>query len=180
MEMTADIIGYLGLLITLVSFSLAKDELLQKLNLVGCLLWAVHFGAMEQWSAFIMLVMASAMVGSSIAGMKALTNMVWMLNILIIPVTAMMILSGGAAWPAILPVLGGFFINTGVSKCRGNAMTYTIMAGMIAWIAAAVIMESIPAIIANLLNLLALLFREFTRIRKASKAGAADGGTVSA
>jgi len=35
MDMTADIIGYAGLLITLVSFSLAKDELLQRLNLAG-------------------------------------------------------------------------------------------------------------------------------------------------
>lgn len=175
MDMTADIIGYMGLIITLVSFSLAKDKLLQKLNLVGCLLWALHFGAMEEWSAFTMLVIASAMVASSIAGLKALTNMVWMINILLIPIISMMILSGGAGWYAILPVLGGFFINTGVSKCSGNAMTYTIMAGMIAWIAAAVMMNSYPAIIANLLNLLALLFREYTRLRKSAKPGAAQG-----
>ena len=176
MDMTADIIGYLGLIVTLVSFSLAKDENLQIINLVGCLLWAVHFGVMEEWSAFVMLLVASGMVGSSIAGDKALTNALWMFNILLIPVMSMMILGGGAGWYAILPVLGGFFINTGVAKCSGNGMTFTIMAGLIVWVVAAVMMGSLPAILANLLNLAALIIRECFRMRKAS--GPADSGAL--
>ncbi len=180
MDMIADIIGYLALVITLVSFSLAKDEDLQKLNLVGCLLWAFHFGAMGQVSATIMLMLASLMVGSSLAGLKNLTNMAWIFNILLIPVMSMMILSGGAGWFAILPVLGGFFINTGVSRCSGNGMTITIMIGLIVWIIAAVMMGSIPAIIANLLNLVALIVREFIRGRKPSATDSVDTGAVSA
>lgn len=178
MDMTADIIGYLGLTVTLVSFSLAKDGNLQKLNLAGCLLWAVHFGAMGEWSAFIMLLVASSMVGSSIAGRKSLTNAVWMFNILLIPVMSMMILGGGAGWFAILPVLGGFFINTGVAKCSGNGMTFTIMAGLIIWVVAAVMMGSVPAILANLLNLAALIVRECFRMRKG--AGPTERGTLTA
>lgn len=163
MDMLPHLIGYAALAITLVSFSLANDRSLQKLNFAGCILWAFHFGMLGEWSACLMLVVASVMVASAIAGMKAITNLAWIFNILLIPVMASMIISGGAGWVAILPVIGGFFINTGVSRCSGYGMTITIMIGHIIWIIAAFLMGSMPALIANGLNFLALILREFTR-----------------
>jgi hypothetical protein len=169
MEMIASTLGYAALGITLVSFSLANDKMLQKLNLLGCMLWAVHFGMMKEYSACLMLVVACIMVASSIAGYKQMTNFAWLFNILLIPVMATMIIGGGTHWVAILPVIGGFFINTGVAKCSGYGMTITIMMGHVIWIIAAALMGSAPALIANFLNFAALAFREISRRKNVAK-----------
>jgi len=169
MDMIPHIVGYAALAITLVSFSLSNDRNLQKLNFAGCILWAFHFGMLGEWSACLMLVVASVMVASAIAGMKKVTNLAWIFNILLIPVMASMILSGGAGWVAILPVIGGFFINTGVSRCSGFGMTLTIMIGHIIWIIAAALMGSMPALIANCLNFGALVIREVVRRRTSAQ-----------
>jgi len=169
MDTIPEIIGYVALAITLVSFSMPEDDKLQKLNLAGCTLWAAHFCMLMEWSAFIMLLLACAMVASSILGLKRVTNVAWILNILLIPVMASMIISGGAGWLSILPVIGGFFINTGVAKCRGYGMTITIAMGHITWMIATLAMGSIPAFASNALSLVALIWREIARKKSNSQ-----------
>jgi hypothetical protein len=174
MDMIPHLVGYLALAITLVSFSLANDRSLQKLNLTGCVLWAVHFGMLGEWSACLMLIIAGVMVSASISGLPKLTNIAWLLNIILIPIMASMILGGGASWFEIFPVIGGFFINTGVAKCKGYGMTATIAIGHLIWIVAAIGMGSVPATVANALNLLALAYREFSRRKSISPTNTAD------
>lgn len=169
MEYLTDILGYSALIVTMVGFSLRDDVKLQKLNLAGCILWAGHFALMQEIAAFIMLVLATIIVGSAIFNMKRATNAAWLANILMIPIFSAVTLSNGGSWAGILPILGGFFINTGVSRCTGSGMTLVIGLGQILWIAASFLMGSTPALIANTLNFCALIIREISRGRGAKQ-----------
>ena len=168
MEHAVEISGFAALFITAAGFALPKDRALQIINILGCALWATHFALMGEITAFLMLLLAIVMVGASVLGSARLTSAAWLLNLLLIPATAAMVLTGGASPADLLPVLGGFLINTGVARCRGLSMTITVGLGELLWGIAALSIGSVPAMIACAMNLSALLIREVARLRQRS------------
>lgn len=169
--MTApDLFGYAALLVTLIGFSLRDELRLQKLNVVGCLLWLCHFGLLSQWTAAAMMVLAVVMVSGTVFQAPRLVNTGFFLNILIIPVLAALILFGNVPAPMILPVLAGFFINFAVTRCKGYSMSIFIGSGELLWLAATILMGSLPASLANSANLVVLLAKEGTRSKPVTPA----------
>lgn len=173
MESIAPLIGYVALAVTCYGFSLANDERLKRLNLAGCLLWALHYGLIGQFTATMMMLLAAVLVSCSILNRPRMTNGLWLLNLVLAPAVTLSALSGQAHWASALPVIGSLLINTGVSKCSGLRMTGLIMAGHMLWIATSLMMGSIPSAIANAMNVGALVLREVNRRKLLPAADAA-------
>jgi hypothetical protein len=164
-DLLAHITGYGAVVLTILGLSLVNDRMLRFLNLSGCLLFTLHYLILEQYSAFLMLVLASVMIASSIAGKARILDLAWIINISLVPAAALLIFFGKIEIISIFPIIAGLFMNTGVSKLSGTRMTAALIIGSAFWIPPAIAMESMPVLISVLLNIVSLTYREIKRHR---------------
>ena len=164
-ELFASAAGYAALSITAISFCMTSDHVLQRLNIVGCLFWMIHFALIGAVAATLMLALAVIMILTSAVKMHRVSRIAWQINLGLIPAIAVMCLLGYAAWPSLTPVIGGFLINTGISRCRGHIMSLMVVGGELFWILTGLFLGSLPVIAANLLNIAALGVRTLLKLK---------------
>jgi hypothetical protein len=163
LEFSIWLTGVLALSVTAGGFAIKDDRLLQKANLAGCGLWMTHFALLGAPVASGMMLLAIVMIGASVMKLEKVSLWAWRGNLALLPVVALSALLGFLSWSAFPPVLAGFLINTGVSRCRGWKMTAMIALGAAMWATTGLIEGSWPALLANILNLGALSFRAMPR-----------------
>lgn len=161
MDILAHGLGALAFILTILGFACPNDRRLQQLNLLGCMAWALHFALLGLFSATGMLVLACLMIAAAYFGRDRISYRLWQVNLAIVPVVAGAALIGAMPWVDLLPVVGGFLINTGIVRCRGHAMSAMIGGGEVFWVGAGLAVGSPAAIASNLVNLSALSVRVY-------------------
>lgn len=159
METLSHITGLLALALTTSSYAFKADQTLRTVNFTACLFWALHMATLGAWSSFAMVVLAIFMIGSSLFDREEWALKLWIANLLVIPATILSAMAGLVSGAALLPVLGGFFINTGVVRFSGIALTLFIGAGELMWLINGFVIGSNFAIINNSLGLGVLTYR---------------------
>ena len=167
MEIVPQIIGITALLVVTAGFVAKSDAGLQKLNVAGCTLWAVHFALLGAWFACAMLCLAVVMIGGTLARRGRVSVAAWSVGLALIPALAFLSLYGLAPWSSLAPVLGGMLINTGIARCRGHAMSAMIAAGGVFWIVTGILVGSPAVIAAHVVGLMALAIRTVRILRHA-------------
>lgn len=170
MEFATWLIGIMALGVTAGGFAIKEDSLLQKANLTGCGLWMIHFGMLGAPVASGMMLLAVVMIGAAVLKLDKVSLWAWRGNLALLPVVALGALFGVLSWGAFPPVLAGFLVNTGVSRCTGWKMTAMIAMGAALWAVTGLIEGSWPALFANVLNLCALGWRATPRRKAAAPA----------
>ena len=165
METLSHITGLLALTLTTSSYAFKADQTLRIVNFTACLFWALHMATLGAWSSFAMVVLAIFMIGSSLFDREEWVLKLWVANLLVIPATILSAMAGLVSGAALLPVLGGFFINTGVVRFSGMALTLFVAAGELMWLINGFVIGSNFAIINNSLGLGVLAFRMW-RLRR--------------
>lgn len=166
MDYLVDILGALALGFGVLSYGFRQDSVLRLLNLLCCVLWMGHFALMKDHSAVMMLVIAIVMIGSSALGFFRISRCAFWVNACLVPASLMSAYLGLSSWRAILPVMGGFFINGAVSFLQGHKMTFFIALGEIVWLVNGLLIGSAYASVSAVFGVLALGVRTFKILRK--------------
>ncbi len=168
MDILAQITGYLALTFTIIGFAAKEDRVLRIANFAGILMWCAHLALLSAWGSFFMMVLAALMVGSGLAGFPKWGLFFWRVNLVVLPAALILTLVGYLPWIAIVPVIGGFLINTAVTLMSGRSLTLMIAAGQVVWLLNGFMIGSLFIVATNVLGLAALVFRIWKQNRNSS------------
>ncbi|ETX15695.1 hypothetical protein OCH239_14255 [Roseivivax halodurans JCM 10272] len=161
MSTLAALLGSLALLSGVTSYALPDDVLLRRLNLLCCGAWAGHFLALGDAAGASMLVIAMVMIGARMLGLSRLGRAAWLVNVTVAAAALVSVAMGQTDGRALLPILGAFFINTGVCYCTRHMLTGLVVIGEVLWLAHAWSIGSVFAVVSTGLALGALAVRSF-------------------
>ena len=153
------LLGLFGMVIMTASFACRSDRVLRQLNILGLIVWQIHFLLLGAWSISTMLFLAMLMLVAKETGRDRIFHTLLAFTFLLLP------LALGAWWlgygdvTLFIPVIVTLFINGGMGLLSGHALTGSIAAGLITNALLAGIVGSWTGVATNLLNLSALVFR---------------------
>ncbi len=160
---TATLIGYLAIAISITSYMLRDDHRLRVLNVISCLFWTSYFVMLGEWTSVASLSLACVMIWGALYGHKRTANVAWYLCIAAIPASFMAVAAGQITMIDTLPFIGGAAINTGVAFLSRGKLTLACAAGECTWGLFAVMIGAWPSAFMALFSLGALAYREFSR-----------------
>jgi hypothetical protein len=165
MDYITTISGLLAFCLTTSSYAFKDDHTLRVVNFSACVFWALHMMCLGAWSSFAMVTLAIFMIGGALLDRDDWSLKLWLVNLLLIPVTVVSAMAGFVSGAALLPILGGFFINTGVVRFSGMTLTVFIAAGEVVWLINGFVIGSNFAILNNGIGLAVLIVRMW-RLRR--------------
>lgn len=144
--------GWAAMALSALSMGLKRDQILRVLNIIACLLWATHNALMAAWAAAFMCLFACVMVILGMLGARRTVLVMIGINAcLVVPA-----LLSTTPLLAVLPVLGGLFMNIGVSILSGAQLRMSCALGLSFWMAFGFVAESLPVFATNAVAVLVL------------------------
>jgi hypothetical protein len=162
---TASLIGYIAIFISVVSYLMRDDHRLRVLNVISCVFWTSYFVLLAEWTSVISLTLACVMIWGAIYGRRRTAHFAWYLCIAAIPISSLAAAAGHMTMIDTLPFIGGAAINTGVTFMSRGKLSLACAAGECIWALFAVLIGAWPSAFMALFSLSALAVREITRLR---------------
>lgn len=135
MTLLAALLGSLALVTGLASYALPDDAALRRLNLLCCGAWAGHFLALGDGVGAAMMGLAMVMIGACALDRPGLGRAAWLVNVTVASAALASAAMGETSWRTLLPVMGAFCINTGVSYFARHGLTALLVVGEALWLA---------------------------------------------
>ena len=159
MTTLAALLGSLALVAGLTGYALPDDAWLRRLNILCCGAWAGHFLALGDGAGASMMGLAMVMIGARALDRPGLGRAAWLVNVTVASAALASVAMGQTPWRTLLPVMGAFFINTGVSYFTRHGLTGLVVVGEALWLAHAWSIGSVFAAVSTSLALGALAVR---------------------